>query len=149
MKGRGPSKQVRATLAFRQRHFVGSNTGGFILTFVMSNDIITACCCGVQSCPRASLPPSRGPARPTYEFRRAEFRRQDPRDENLRLMPKMEDSSLRRIFACRFAKCPPLWWLTNTLVKVRSGAVTLRDVKNQDRSGYVHENTGDDDKMSG
>jgi hypothetical protein len=27
-------------------------------------------------------------------------------------------------------------------------AGTLRDVKNEDRSGYVHENTGDDDKMS-
>jgi hypothetical protein len=28
------------------------------------------------------------------------------------------------------------------------GALTLRDVKNEDRTGYVHENTGEDDKMS-
>ncbi len=27
--------------------------------------------------------------------------------------------------------------------------LTPRDVKNEDRPGYVHENTGDDDKMSG
>jgi hypothetical protein len=33
-------------------------------------------------------------------------------------------------------------------VKVRNGALTLRDVRNEDRPGYVHENTGDDDKMS-
>jgi len=29
------------------------------------------------------------------------------------------------------------------------GALTLRDVKNEGRSGYVYENTGNDDKMSG
>ncbi len=30
----------------------------------------------------------------------------------------------------------------------RALQITLRDVKNEDRSGYVHENTGDDDKMT-
>jgi hypothetical protein len=35
------------------------------------------------------------------------------------------------------------------LFKVRNGALTHRDVKNEDRSGYVYENTGNDDKMSG
>jgi len=56
-------------------------------------------------------------------------------------------------------------WRAKTLVKVRTvqgsianrqsaidncqGALTLRDVKNEGRSGYVHENTGNDDKMSG
>jgi len=30
----------------------------------------------------------------------------------------------------------------------REGGVTLRDVKNEDRSGHVYENKGDDDKMS-
>jgi hypothetical protein len=29
-----------------------------------------------------------------------------------------------------------------------NGALTRRDVKNEDRSGYVHENTEIDDKMS-
>jgi hypothetical protein len=33
--------------------------------------------------------------------------------------------------------------------RVRNGALTLRDVKNEDRSGYVYENTVNDDKMSG
>jgi hypothetical protein len=35
------------------------------------------------------------------------------------------------------------------LFKVRNGALTLRDVKNEDRPGDVYENTGDGDKMSG
>lgn len=38
--------------------------------------------------------------------------------------------------------------LTNVLFKVRNGAVTPKDVKNEDRSGDVCENTGDDDIMS-
>jgi hypothetical protein len=49
----------------------------------------------------------------------------------------MEDSSLRQ-----------LWRLTNMLFRVRTGGLSLRDVKNEDRPGYVHENTGDDDKLS-
>src|SRR5271157_5164867 len=65
VKSRGPTKQVRAILAFRKRHFVASNTGRFILTFIVSIDIITRCYCGVQSCPRASLPPSRSRAHPS------------------------------------------------------------------------------------
>jgi hypothetical protein len=56
-------------------------------------------------------------------------------------------------------------WRAKTLVKVRTarssianrqstidncqGALTLRDVKNEGRSGYVYESTGNDDKMSG
>jgi hypothetical protein len=36
-----------ATAAFRQRHFVASNTGKFILTFIMYVDIITGYYCGV------------------------------------------------------------------------------------------------------
>jgi hypothetical protein len=34
------------------------------------------------------------------------------------------------------------------LFKVRNGGLTLRDVKNEDRPGYVHEKTGYGDKMS-
>ena len=60
-----------------------------------------------------------------------------PRDENALLMQRVEDSSLRK-----------LWRLTNMLFRVRNGGLTLRDVKNEDRPGYVHENTSDDDKMS-
>ncbi len=48
-KRRGPTKQVRATLAFRQRHFVASNAGIFILTLIMYVDIITRCYCGVTT----------------------------------------------------------------------------------------------------
>jgi hypothetical protein len=39
---------------------------------------------------------------------------------------------------------PHHWALSTAL----NGALSLRDVKNEDRSGYVYENTGDDDKMS-
>ena len=60
-----------------------------------------------------------------------------PQDEKSLLMQRLEDSSLRQ-----------LWRLTNMLFKVRSGALTLRDGKNEDRPGYVHENTGDSDKMA-
>jgi len=38
--------------------------------------------------------------------------------------------------------------LNDSLVKIRNGTLTHRDVKNEDRTGYVHENKGDDDKMS-
>ena len=60
-----------------------------------------------------------------------------PRDEKSLLMQRMEDSSLRQ-----------LWRLTNMLFRVRNGALSLRDVKNEDRSDYVYENKGDGDKMS-
>ena len=46
-----------------------------------------------------------------------------PQDEKSLLMQRMEDSSLRQ-----------LWRLTNMLFKVRNGALTLRDVKNEDRT---------------
>ena len=42
----------------------------------------------------------------------------------------------------------PLGWLTQRLIKAQNGALTLRDVKNEDRPGYVPENKGDGDKMS-
>jgi hypothetical protein len=108
-----------ATLAFRQRHFVPPNPDGFILTFTVLVDIITKYYCGVQSCPRASPPPSRSPARLTYEVSRAKFRRQDPRDEKPGLIRRMEDSNLRLIYDCRWSICegPPLWRLTNVLLK--------------------------------
>ena len=53
-------------------------------------------------------------------------------------MQRMEDSSLRQ-----------LWRLTNVLFKVRNGALTRRDVKNEDRPDYVYENKGASDTMSG
>ena len=49
----------------------------------------------------------------------------------------MEDSRLRQ-----------LWRLTNTLVKVRNGALTQRDVINEDRPGDVYENKGESDIMA-
>ena len=36
----------------------------------------------------------------------------------------------------------PLWRLTNTLIKVKNGAHTQRDVKNEGTSGDVYENKG-------
>jgi hypothetical protein len=55
-----------------------------------------------------------------------------PNDENALLMQRMEDSSLRQ-----------LWRVTNVLIKVRKGALSQKDVKNEGCSGYVHENTGE------
>jgi hypothetical protein len=49
----------------------------------------------------------------------------------------MEDFSLRQS-----------WRLTNVLFKARNGELTARDGKNEDRTDYVHENTGEDDNMS-
>jgi hypothetical protein len=49
----------------------------------------------------------------------------------------MEDSSLRQ-----------LWRLTNVLFKVRNGALTHKDVKNEGRPDYVYENKGKGDTMS-
>jgi hypothetical protein len=56
----------------------------------------------------------------------------------------MEDSSLRLIYDCRFAKCAPprLWRLTNTLTKVRNKALTHKDVKNEECSSEFFENKG-------
>jgi hypothetical protein len=49
----------------------------------------------------------------------------------------MEDSSLRQLLR-----------LTNVLFKVRNGALTQRDVKNEDRPDYVYENKGVSDTMA-
>jgi hypothetical protein len=51
-------------------------------------------------------------------------------------MQRLEYSSLRQ-----------LWRLT--LIKVRNGALTHKDVKNEGTSGDVYENKGVDDIMSG
>jgi hypothetical protein len=54
------------------------------------------------------------------------------------------------IVDCRLGKClPKCWRLNNGFFKVQNGALTPRDVKNEDRPGYVYENTRNDDKMSG
>jgi hypothetical protein len=73
-------KTGRATLAFRQRHFVASNAGGFVLTLIMYVDTIITCYCGVRPCP--GLPSSRSRTHSSYEVSRAKSRRQNPRDEN-------------------------------------------------------------------
>jgi hypothetical protein len=59
-----------------------------------------------------------------------------PGDENAMFMQTMVDSSLR-----------PWWRLTHTLIKVRNGALTHRDVKNEGTSGDVYENKSEGDKM--
>ena len=41
------------------------------------------------------------------------------------------------------------WQVTNTLTNVRNGLRHKKDVKNEDRTDYVHENTGSYDKMAG
>ena len=60
-----------------------------------------------------------------------------PQDEKSLLMQRVEDSSLRQ-----------LWRLMNMLFRVRNGELTRREIKNEDRTGYIHENKGDGDKMS-
>jgi flagellar biosynthesis/type III secretory pathway chaperone len=60
-----------------------------------------------------------------------------PVDSNSLLLQRMEDSHLRR-----------LWRLTNTLMKVRKGGLTRKDVKNEGRSGNVYENKGSHDNLS-
>ncbi len=60
-----------------------------------------------------------------------------PQDENALLMQRMEDSSLRQ-----------LWRFTNVLFKVRNGALTPKDVKNEDRPDYVYEKKGTRDTMT-
>jgi len=60
-----------------------------------------------------------------------------PNDENAKFMQRMEDFSPRQ-----------LWRLTNTLIKVRNGALTHKDVRNEDRPGDVYENKGESDKMN-
>ena len=52
-------------------------------------------------------------------------------DENAMFLQRMKDSRLRQ-----------LWRLTHTLIKVRNRALTHKDVKNEDRPDYVHENKG-------
>jgi hypothetical protein len=52
-------------------------------------------------------------------------------------MQRMEDSSLRQLLR-----------LTNVLFKVRNGALTQRDVKNEDRPDYVYEKKGASDTMA-
>jgi hypothetical protein len=42
----------------------------------------------------------------------------------------------------------PLWRLTNVLFKVGNGALTHRDVKNEDRPDYVYEKKGEHDTMT-
>jgi hypothetical protein len=42
----------------------------------------------------------------------------------------------------------PLWRLIKHDFHGPKRSLTLRDVKNEDRSDYVYENNGDDDKMS-
>ncbi len=63
--------------------------------------------------PTRRFPSSVNPNPSLLRSPHAEFRRQDPRDENPGLMQTMEDSSLR-----------PLWRLTNMLFKVRNGMLT-------------------------
>jgi hypothetical protein len=61
-----------------------------------------------------------------------------PSDENAMFVQRMTNSRLRQ-----------LWRLTNTLIEVRKGALTHKDVKNEGTSGDVYENKGAGDIMSG
>ena len=59
-----------------------------------------------------------------------------PNDESAMLMQRVEDSGLHQ-----------MWGLTYALIKVRNGALTHKDVKNEGTSGDVYENKGESDKM--
>ena len=54
-----------------------------------------------------------------------------------RVLPKVEGSNV-----------PQLGCLGRIPFRVRDGALTRKNVKNEDRTGYVYENTGGSDKMS-
>jgi hypothetical protein len=71
------------------------------------------------------------------EVRRAEFRHKDPRDENpgSRQGWKIPDCG----------NCDG----SRICFSGSDAALTRRDVKNEDRPGYVYEKKDDDDKMSG
>jgi hypothetical protein len=60
-----------------------------------------------------------------------------PNNEDATFLQRMKDPRLR-----------PLWRLTHTLIKVRNGALTQKDVKNEDRTDYVYENKCESDNMS-
>jgi len=60
-----------------------------------------------------------------------------PQNDVALLAQRVEDSTLRQ-----------LWRLTNMLFRIEKGMEKQRDVKNEDRTDYVHENTGGGDKMS-
>ena len=60
-----------------------------------------------------------------------------PDGESAVMFQKVEDTHLRR-----------LWRLTNTLAKVREGALESKKNKSDDQSRKVYENKGDKDKMS-
>jgi len=62
--------------------------------------------------------------------------RMAPQDDEALLMQRREDSSLRR-----------LGRLTDMLCKLRNGALTQSDVKNEGTSGDVHESKGRSDIM--
>jgi hypothetical protein len=59
-----------------------------------------------------------------------------PNDENATFLQRMKDS-----------RPGQLWRLTCAPIKVRNGALTPRDVKNEGTSGDVYENKGTYDTM--
>jgi hypothetical protein len=58
---------------------------------------------------------------------------------------RLARAKMRCISNGRFQPAPTVW-LTCTLLKVRNGALSLRDGKNEGRPGYVHEKTGEGTK---
>ena len=91
---------------------------------------------GGPSCPRPNLSPSRSPARPIYKVRRAKYR---------------SGSEGRKSGAhAKYGRfpCAPIGAAYQPAFQGPKWALILRDVKNEGRTGYMHENTGDDDKMS-
>ena len=102
----------------------------------------------MQSCARASLPPSRSRAHPAYKFSRAEFQRQHP--GGTRIRGYAEDGGFRSatdlglpIFECRLPICEfphPAGRPVKVLFKVGNDPWTQRDVKNEGTSGDVYEN---------
>jgi hypothetical protein len=57
-----------------------------------------------------------------------------PNNEDATFLQRMKDSRPRQF-----------WRLPNMLIKVRNGALTPRDVKNEGTSGDVYENKGASD----
>ncbi len=134
----GSVEQVRATFGFRSRHFVASNPIYILLDICRLGLYTNAVLLRVAVMFARMSPPSLIP----------------PVQSRKSVGPN-SDASIREAKTpdlCKGGKIPVAkpssWQLTNTLTNVRNGLRHKKDVKKEDRTDYVHENTGSYEKMA-
>ncbi len=132
----GSVEQVRATFGFRSRHFVASNPIYILLDICRLGLYTNAVLLRVAVMFARMSPPSLIP----------------PVQSRKSVGPN-SDASIREAKTpdlCKGGKIPVAkpssWQLTNTLTNVRNGLRHKKDVKKEDRTDYVHENTGSYEK---